>query len=252
MRLIFPILPFCILFHVWLPYGLAQPDAREIIRKADELARGKTSEAEIVIQTIRPSWSRELRMRAWSKGTRYAMILVTAPVKEKGTVFLKNDKEVWNWVPAIERVIKLPPSMMTQSWMGTDFTNDDLVKESSIVEDYVHSLEGEERIDGRTCYKIRMTPKPQAAVVWGSILTWVDQVDYIQMKAEFYDEDGSLVNTMLSYDVKMLGGRKLPSRIEMVPADKKGQKTVLLYNRLLFDKPMEDAFFTVQNMNRVK
>lgn len=230
----------------------AQPDAKEVIRKADELARGKTSQAEITIQTIRPTWSRELRMKVWTKGNDFAMLLITAPARDQGTVFLKNDKEVWNWLPSIERVIKLPPSMMTQSWMGTDFTNDDLVKESSVIEDYIHSFAGEEVIAGRNCYKIRMIPKPEAAVVWGMIMTWVDKKDYIQMRAEFYDEDEELVNTMVSYDVKLLGGRLLPSRIEMIPADKKGDKTIMLYTSLRFDQPIDDNYFTTQNMKKVK
>jgi len=227
-------------------------DARDVIKKADEKMRGKTSQAEIIIQTVRPKWTRELKLKAWTKGNTYSMILITSPVKEKGTVFLKNGKEVWNWVPSIERVIKLPPSMMTQSWMGTDFTNDDLVKESSIVEDYNHSFAGDSVIQGRDCYKIKLVPKPEAAVVWGKLMVWIDKKDYMQMRAEFFDEENILVNTMQSYNVSMLGGRLLPTKVEMLPADKKGEKTVMKYSSISFDQPIDDDFFTTQNMKKVK
>ena len=189
--------------------------ATEIVKRADDNMRGKTSEADITIKIIRPTWSREMNMKAWSKGDDYSMILVTSPAKEKGTVFLKRIKEVWNWIPSIERNIKLPPSMMSQSWMGTDFTNDDLVKEASSVSDYNHTLLGKETISNKDCYKIEMVPKPSAAVVWEKVIVWIDSEDFLQLKAEFYDEDGELVNIMNSRDVKELGGRKITSTIEM-------------------------------------
>ncbi|MES2394977.1 MAG: outer membrane lipoprotein-sorting protein [Bacteroidota bacterium] len=226
--------------------------AKDVIKKADEKMRGKTSQSEMTIKIVRPTWSREMKMKAWSKETTYAMILVTSPAKEKGTVFLKSDKEVWNWVPSIERVIKLPPSMMTQSWMGTDFTNDDLVKESSIVDDYVHSFLGDSIVEGRLCYKIQLIPKPEAAVVWGKIVVWIDKKDFIQMRAEFYDEENTLINTMQSSDVKIMGGRLIPTKLEMIPADKIGQKTVMIYSSISFDQPIDQNFFTTQNMKKVK
>lgn len=227
-------------------------DAKEVIRKSDEKMRGKTSHSEMTIQIIRPTWTREMKMKAWSKDTKYAMILITSPAKEKGTVFLKSNKEVWNWVPSIERVIKLPPSMMTQSWMGTDFTNDDLVKESSVIEDYSHTFSGDSIIEGRDCHKIKLIPKPDAAVVWGKVMVWIDKKDYLQLRAEFYDEENSLVSSMQSYDVKVLGGRLIPTRLEMIPADKKGQKTVMIYSNISFDQPIDDQFFTTQNIRKVK
>ncbi len=227
-------------------------DATAIVKKADEKLKGKTAYAEMTIQVIRPTWKREMSIKSWSKGDDYALILVTAPAKEKGTVSLKRDKEVWSWMPSIERTIKLPPSMMTQSWMGTDFTNDDLVKQSSIVEDYIHELAGDSTIEGRSCYKITMTPKPEAAVVWGKVILFVDKKEYIEMRAEYYDEDGTLINIMTGSDIKMLGGKLLPAVMEMIPVEKPGQKTVLIYNSLKFDDPIDDNFFTIQNIKSVK
>lgn len=214
--------------------------------------RGNSSYAEMTIRIIRPSWEREMKMKAWSKGKKLSMIFVTAPQKEKGTVFLKRDKEVWNYIPSIERNIKLPPSMMSQSWMGTDFTNDDLVKEASAEDDYTHVLLGDTSIDSRICYKIAMTPKPEASVVWGKVLVWIDKKDYLQLLAEFYDEENVLVNVMKASDVKDLGGRLLPSKMEMIPVDKKGHKTVLIYDQLKFELPIKDDFFSTQNMKQLK
>lgn len=239
-------------FSLLLLLSVQAQDAKEIVKKADERAKGKTSQANMTIQIVRPNWSREMVMKTWSKGNDLAMILVTSPAKDKGIVYLKRKKEVWNWIPAIERNIKLPPSMMSQSWMGTDFTNDDLVKEASIVEDYDQSIVKDSTIDERVCYMIKMLPKPQSSVVWGKVLLWIDKKDFIMMHAEYYDEDGKLVNTMHCSDIKMLGGKLLPARMEMVPAEKKGNKTVLIYNSLEFDKPIDDNFFTTQNMPRVQ
>lgn len=241
---------------IWLlsliaPATLAQ-DATAIIRKADERAKGKSSFATFTIQVIRPNWKREIKMKSWTKGNDLAMLLVTSPVKDKGIVYLKRKKEVWNWIPSIERTIKLPPSMMSQSWMGTDFTNDDLVKEASIAEDYRHSIVGDSVIDERDSYKILLLPKPESAVVWGKVLMWVDKKDNIIMYAEYYDEDGGMVNSLRTYDIKMLGGRLLPARMEMIPAAKKNNKTVFIYNELQFDKPIDDNFFTSQNMPRLQ
>jgi outer membrane lipoprotein-sorting protein len=227
-------------------------DAKDIVRKADERVKGNTSFANITIQIIRPTWTREMSMKTWTKGNDQALILILSPAKDKGVVFLKRKKEVWNWIPSIERNIKLPPSMMSQSWMGTDFTNDDLVKEASIVEDYDQSITGEEIIESRNCYKIQMIPKPEAAIVWGKVILWIDKKDLLMLKAEYYDEENILINTMLASDINILGGKILPSRMEMIPAEKKGNKTVLFYNSLSFDKPIDESFFSTQNMQKVE
>jgi outer membrane lipoprotein-sorting protein len=237
-------------FHLSI-IALAQ-EAKDIVKKADEKAKGKTSVATITIQTIRPSWTREMTVKAWTKGNDLSFILVLAPAKEKGVVFLKRKKEVWNWIPTIERTIKMPPSMMSQSWMGTDFTNDDLVKEASILEDYNHSFLQDVIIDGRSCYKIQLLPKPKSAVVWGKVIMAIDKKDYMMLHVEYYDEDGMLINTMHCSDIKLLGNRLLPGKMEMIPANKKENKTVLIYNSLVFDTPLDDSFFNTQNITKAK
>jgi outer membrane lipoprotein-sorting protein len=241
-----------LVFSFFLVYSFTSAqDARDIVRRADEKSRGNTSIAEISMKVVRPAWTREMQMKAWTKGNKLAMILVLAPAKEKGVVYLKKDREVWNWIPSIERNVKLPPSMMSQSWMGTDFTNDDLVKEFSIVEDYTHSLKGEETITDRDCYRIEMTPKPEAAVVWSRVMLWIDKKDLIMMKAEYFDDENMLVNRMIATEVKMLGGRMLPSVMEMIPMEKKGQKTIITYKSVMFDQAINDNFFSVQQMQKM-
>jgi len=226
--------------------------AKDIVKKADDNMRGNSSQANITIKIIRPNWSREMNMKTWTKGDDYSMILVTSPAKEKGTVFLKRIKEVWNWIPSIERNIKLPPSMMSQSWMGTDFTNDDLVKEASAVIDYDHTLLGQEQFSGVNCYKIEMIPKPTAAIIWEKVIVWIDTIDFLQYKAEFYDEDGELVNIMTSSNVTIMGNRKITSQIEMIPLDKEGNSTVIIYNDIVFDEEINENFFTTRNMKQLK
>lgn len=223
-------------------------DAKQIVKKADEKMRGTTMQAEIIIKTIRPTWNREMQCKIWMKGNNLTMILITSPAKDKGIVFLKKKKEVWNWMPALERNIKLPPSMMSQSWMGTDFTNDDLVRESSVVEDYDHTVIGDTVIRNRSCYMIRMIPKPAAAVVWGKVIVCIDKKDFLELHSRFYDEDGGLINTMNGYDVKLMHDRIIPTRFEMIPADKKGQKTEMIYKNILYSSPIDDGFFAAERM----
>lgn len=227
-------------------------DAKVIVQRADDKMRGKTSQAEMTIKTTRPTWSREMTVRTWIKGSDFAMILIESPVKDKGTVFLKRKKEVWNWLPTLERSIKLPPSMMSQSWMGTDFTNDDLVKESSIVEDYEHTIIGDTLIGNRDCFIIKMIPKPDAAVVWGKLIVCIDKKDFLELHSRFYDEDGSLINTMNVFDIKEMDGRVIPTRMEMIPSDKKNQKTEIIYVKILFNRTIEESFFSLDKMRNLK
>ncbi len=226
--------------------------ALEIVQKADEKLKGTSNKAEMKMTIVRPDWERSMTMKTWGKGDNLGITVITAPARDKGTAFLKKGKEIWNWQPTIERAIKLPPSMMMQSWMGSDLTNDDLVKQSSIVTDYDHKKLGEETIEGRECWKIEMRPKEDAAVVWGKIVVWISKKEYLQLKTEFYDEDDYLTNTMLGKNVKKLGGRMIPTRMEVIPEEEDGSKTILEYLSAEFDVAIKDSFFSVQNMKRVR
>ena len=230
--------------------SLAQT-AREIIDKADKRMQGESNTAEMQMKIVRPTWTREISMKSWAMGTEYSLVLITAPARDKGAAFLKREKELWNWQPTIDRVIKMPPSMMMQSWMGSDFTNDDLVRESSVVKDYTHEFGADSTINGHDCYKIILTPKPDAPVVWGSISSWVTKAEYIQLRTEFYDEDGYLVNLMTGSDLREFDGRLLPAKMEMIPVDDPGNKTILEYQDLEFDVDIRKNFFSVSNLKRI-
>ena len=242
---------FIILLVLANSAALAQ-DIKEIIRKSDEKFRGTSSEGEMTMIIERPTWSREVTMKNWSLGNEYSLIYITAPAKEKGQVFLKRQKEMWNWVPNIERMIKIPPSMMMQSWMGSDFTNDDLVRESSIVHDYTHKLLGEEIIDGYNCYKAELIPLDDAPVVWGKVIIWISKEEYYWLKSEYYDEDGFLVNTENLSEVKQMDDRKIPTRMEMIPADEPGNKTIIIFKNMKFSVKIDESFFSQQNMKRIR
>lgn len=241
------ILIFCL-----TAFPLMAQDATEIIRKTDEKMQGEDGYAEMVMKIVRPDWSREITMKSWAKDQDYSLILITGPARDKGTAFLKREREMWNWQPSIDRVIKLPPSMMMQSWMGSDFTNDDLVRQSSIVNDYTHKLLGDSTLLGKEVWKVELTPKEDAPVVWGKIEAYIDKKDYLQFLIKYYDEDGYLVNTMILSEIKNLGGRELPTRMEMIPAENPEQKTVIEYLSRSFNQEMPESFFSIQNLKKVR
>ncbi len=226
--------------------------ATDVIRKADEKLRGQSSCANVTIRIVRPSWNRDITTTSWSLGSDYALIYISDPARDAGTVFLKRNKEIWNWQPAIERTIKLPPSMMMQSWMGSDFTNDDLVRESSIVNDYTHEFDGDTIIQGYDCYKIVLTPKPDAAVVWGKIISYISRNGSLQLMAKFYDEDGYLINQMQGFDITEFDGRTLPGRVRMTPMETPEQYTEMVYRGLKFDIDVTQEFFSQRNMKRIR
>ncbi|HKK20628.1 MAG TPA: outer membrane lipoprotein-sorting protein [candidate division Zixibacteria bacterium] len=230
----------------------AELTAKEIVVKANDLLRGKSSTATATMTVVKPDWSRKMSMKMWMLEPSYAMILITEPAKDKGTVTLKRKNEIWNWVPAIQRVIKIPPSMMMQPWMGSDFTNDDLVRESSIIDDYTQDMIGDDTVSGYDCYKIRLIPTPEAGVVWGKVIMWISRKGYLELKTEYYDEDSTLVKYMIGSDIKVMGGRTLPSHWEMIPVDKPDEKTILDYSDLQFNVDIKPSYFSEQNMKRVR
>ncbi|HGY9581746.1 TPA: outer membrane lipoprotein-sorting protein [Vibrio harveyi] len=226
--------------------------AFDIVQKSDQAMRGDSSYTESTMEIIRPDWTRSMTMKSWTKGTDLSLVLVTAPAKDKGSASLKRQREMWNWVPSIERVIKIAPSMLSQSWMGSDFTNDDLINQSSIVVDYQHELKGEDTFDGDKVWVIDAVAKSDAPVVWSKVTLWISKSTYLQRKVEFYDEFDERVNVMTTYDVKELGGRKLATRMEMQPLDKPDNKTVLITHQAQFDFDIDDSFFSQQQMKSLR
>ncbi|HCM0810833.1 outer membrane lipoprotein-sorting protein [Vibrio parahaemolyticus] len=226
--------------------------AFDIVRKSDQAMRGKSSYSEATMEIVRPDWTRSMTMKSWTKGTELSLVLVTAPAKDKGSASLKRHREMWNWVPSIERVIKIAPSMLSQSWMGSDFTNDDLINQSSIVVDYQHALLGNDSFEGDKVWVIEATAKPDAPVVWNKVTLWISQSTYLQRKVEFYDEFDERVNVLTTYDVKELGGRKIATRMEMKPVDKPGNKTIFTTYQAQFDFDINDDFFSQQQMKSLR
>ena len=234
-------------------FETAAQNASEIIRLADDKWSGEiSSQSEMSMTIIRPTWERTIEFKNWSKGRDLAMTLITAPARERGQAFLKRDKEMWNWMPSIERMVKLPPSMMADGWMGSDYTNDDILNESSMVTDYTHKILRSEQVDGNDCWVIELIPLEDAAVVWGKIIKWIDKKEYIQYRSEYFDEDDFLIKTEIASQVKTMDGRVIPTRIEVIPAEKRNQKTVITLKDIKFNIPLADSFFSQQNMRRVR
>ncbi len=253
MKNLTKLIVLCFLFVPVLSFGQRGLSATEIIEKADDKFNGEESGISVMAMTIvRPTWKRTVEFKSWNKGTANSLTLITAPSREKGQTFLKRGNEMWSWNPSISRLIKLPPSMMSQGWMGSDYTNDDILKESSIVTDYTHKIIGEEIIDGRMCHKIEMIAHEDAAVIWGQQIRWIDKKDYLFMKAELYDEDGYLIRSEIGSDIKTMDGRLIPTRIELIPEEEEGHKTIIQIKEIEFNAPMDDKFFSQQNMKRVR
>ncbi|HHC7403552.1 TPA: outer membrane lipoprotein-sorting protein [Vibrio parahaemolyticus] len=240
-----------LLFLLFTSLSYAE-SAFDIVQKSDQAMRGKSSYSEATMEIVRPDWTRSMTMKSWTKGSELSLVLVTAPAKDKGSASLKRHREMWNWVPSIERVIKIAPSMLSQSWMGSDFTNDDLINQSSIVVDYQHALLGNDSFEGDKVWVIEATAKPDAPVVWNKVTLWISQSTYLQRKVEFYDEFDERVNVLTTYDVKELGGRKIATRIEMKPVDKPGNKTIFTTHQAQFDFDINDDFFSQQQMKSLR
>ena len=230
-----------------------QLTAKEIVKKTDDKFNGEMSGYSVMSMTIvRPTWQRTIEFKSWALDNDYALTLITAPAREKGQTFMKRGSEMWSWNPAINRLIKLPPSMMSQGWMGSDYTNDDILRESSVVDDYTHTIEGEEEIDGRQCWKIKLTAREDAEVLWGSQIWWVDKNEFITLKAELYDEDGYLVRTERGTDLKTMDGRFIPTTLELEQADKEGNKTIVKIMEIKFNISIKESFFSQQNMKTIR
>lgn len=250
----FFILTFCLLAAAPLSVPAEELiDGKEIIRRMELLIRGETSVGIYEMSIKDPNWQRTLKLKVWeSRKENKTFIRILAPSKEEGIGTLKIELEMWNYLPRVERTIKIPPSMMMQPWMGSDFTNDDLVKQSSIVEDYSHTVIGKEKIDGFDSYQVEAIAKPDAPVVWGKILYWVRVGDFIPLRQEFYSEKGELIRVMSFKDIKEMGGRVLPTYWQMVPVKKKDRMTSLRIIEVEFDISLSEEIFSLRNLKRVR
>ncbi|HJO37928.1 MAG: outer membrane lipoprotein-sorting protein [Vicinamibacterales bacterium] len=232
--------------------ALAQTDftPQEIIARVDRVMRGDSSHGVSRMNIVTEHWERELVMELWSMGTDYSLVRVRSPAREAGTATLMADRDIWNYLPKVDRTIKIPASMMSGAWMGSHFTNDDLVKESQLIEDFDIELMFDGDRDGVAVWEFRLTPKPEVAVVWGHIDYRVRRSDYMPFWARYYDEDGELARTMRFSEFKDLGGRTVPTVMDMVPADKPNERTSVIYESLEFDIDVDRSFFSLQTLQR--
>ncbi|MBU1692673.1 MAG: outer membrane lipoprotein-sorting protein [Verrucomicrobia bacterium] len=227
-----------------------EPDPTEIVRRGDDLLRGGASYARVSMDIKRPEWSRSLVMDAWTQGASNAFIRILSPPKEKGVTFLKKAREAWQYVPSVDRTIKIPPSMMLQSWMGSDFTNDDVVRADSLVVDYVHAISGEPVEKGVAYWVIEGTPKPGAPTVWGQIVFKIRKSNFVPDRVDFYDEDGTLIKYYESSVIREIEGREVATRFTMYDVTRPGYSTTLGYDRLTFKPEIAADTFTLRKLTR--
>ena len=233
---------------VLLSSPLQAQTAREIIARVDRLLRGESSRGRITMEITTEHWSRSLDMEIWSLGVEHSLVRVQSPAREAGTATLKAGQEVWNYLPRVDRTIKVPPSLMMGSWMGSHFTNDDLVKESQIVDDYDFEISFEGEREGVEVWEFQLTPRPEAPVIWGRIDEQVRKADLMPTWIRYYDEDGGLVRTMTFSDYRTMGDRLVPASMLVIPADKPEEHTVLTYHELDFGISLDENFFSLRNL----
>lgn len=222
----------------------ADDRAIEIIDAVEELYRGESSFARMTMIVETPQYQRTMEMESSSIGTEKAFIRILAPRKDRGIATLKLDLQMWNYLPKINKVIKVPPSMMMGSWMGSDFTNDDLVKQTTLTEEY--SLTMEEADDQ---YRIILVPKSNTVTVWGKIDYVVNKEPLMPLTQNFYDDNGRLIRKMEFSEPREIANLLIPTRMEMIPMNKEGHKTIIIYDELQFNPPeVDESVFTLRNL----
>jgi outer membrane lipoprotein-sorting protein len=233
----------------YLPVTRAM-DIDELMTHIDRLWRGDTSRATMTMTVKTRRYERTMTMEAWSQGKDHSLVLIREPIKDRGIATLKVKENIWNYLPKINRVTKVPASMMSGSWMGSHFTNDDLVKESTYIDDYdsVISFEGER--DGVRIYEVTSTPKPDAAVVWGRVVMTIRQDNFAPLNAIYFDEEGVQVRLMRFDHIEQIDERAIPMRMTLIPEDKPGESTVVEYQDIAFGVALDDSLFSLQGLKQ--
>ncbi|UCE79728.1 MAG: outer membrane lipoprotein-sorting protein [Nitrospiraceae bacterium] len=224
-------------------------DVETIVDKVDKLYRSRTSQGQLEMTIVSENWTRTLKMEVWTEGLDSTFIHISYPRKDAGIATLRIKNEMWNYFPKINKVMKVPPSMMMSSWMGSDFTNDDLVKESSMKKDYVYRLIHPEDAEPSNYY-IELIPKKDIPIVWDRIHLVVRKKDYIPVLQVYFDEKGRKMREMVFSEIKTFSGREIPSVLEMTPLNKPGKKTVIIYRDIKFDIKLEKDVFTLRNLQK--
>ena len=227
------------------------PRAEALARKIDELYRSRTSYAQLEMEIVTPDWKRTLIIKAWTLGQDKTLIRILEPKKEAGVGTLRLGNEMWNYLPKTDKVIKIPPSMMMSSWMGSDFTNDDLVKEFTFVDDFIFRLTTPPEAEKGKLY-LECRPKPGVPIVWDRIVIAVEEAGTLPVWQKFYDEKGRVARLMTYSEVKTFGRRTVPSVMEMVPQTKEGYRTVMRYKDVQFDLALKDDIFSLRTLQSGK
>lgn len=222
-------------------------DPRAIVKSALDHWRGTSSYSEMTMTIHRPDWERSMSMRAWTRGEDYSLVRVTAPAKDAGSGTLLLDKEMWTYAPKINRVIKVPSSMMGQSWMGSDFSNKDIARADDIVDQYTHKLLKTEQVEGHTVYHIEATPKENAPVVWGREVLQIRD-DYVMLREDFYDQDNELVKSMVTNAIETMDGRPVARVQRMTNVDEPDKWTQVELKEVDFGVDLPDRLFTLSNL----
>jgi outer membrane lipoprotein-sorting protein len=223
------------------------PDARDLVQQAMDHWRGLTSHSEMTMTIHRPDWERSMTLETWSKGDKLSLVRVLQPQRDAGNATLLNDNAMWTYTPKINRVIKIPSSMMSQSWMGSDFSNKDIAKSTDIIDQYDHELTHVETHDGNTFYTVTAIPHDDAAIVWGKEVL-VIRDDFVLMEEQYWDQDGVLVKTLNTLDVAEMGGRAVARVMRMSHSDKPQEWTEIVAHRIEFDIDLPDTLFTLSNL----
>lgn len=227
-----------------------EPSAHAVVDRAERAVWGTTVQSQLTMTVTTPRWERTLELQSWMERPRLTFVRILAPAKEAGIASLRIGSEMWNYLPTVERTIKIPPSMMLQPWMGSDFSNDDLVKQSSMVDDYTHRFVGSDTAGGAPVYLIEALPRPDAAVVWGRLVLRVRKADFLPVRVEYYDERGALIRVLTYSEIQPMGGRTIPTRWMMQPVDKPGNRTTIVLKRATFDAAIPADVFTQRNLTK--
>jgi len=223
------------------------PDPKDLIRAAMNHWRGVTSYSDMTMTVHRSDWQRTMSMEAWTQGEKTSLVRVTEPKKDSGSGTLILDQNMWTYSPKINRIIKVPSSMMNQSWMGSDFSNKDISKSTDIIDQYEHRLINSEEKQGHFFYTIESIPHEDAAVVWGKEVL-VIRDDFVMMRQEFWDQDDILVKEMNSLEVALMDGREIATRLRMNKTDSPDEWTDMSVNSVEFDIELADSLFTLSNL----
>ena len=233
---------------LWSPAHAADPSVEDLLNATDDIQRGASSVAVIEMAVKTSRYERTVKLKAWSKGEDKSLIVIEAPTKDKGIATLKSGDNIWNYLPKVDRTMKVPAGMMSSSWMGSHFSNDDLVKANRLADEFTAVIESRPS-EGVGSWVLRLTPKPDAPVVWGAIVVTVSAA-MVPESIEYFEEDGSLARTMKFERVQDVGGRKVPMVMTLIPANKPQEQTQVTYHSLAFDVDLQDSMFSLQGLKQ--